>query len=47
VKKDDIVIVEVMTPSINKRWWARYRRELAERFKQEVLVVRAHKLEAL
>jgi hypothetical protein len=25
----------------------RYRRELAERFKQEVLVVRAHKLEAL
>lgn len=47
VRKDDIVIIEVMAPWINKRWWARYRNDLAERFKQEVLVVRAHKLEAL
>jgi ABC-type sulfate transport system substrate-binding protein len=47
VKKDDIVIIEVMARSINKRWWARYRKDLAERFKQEVLVVRAHKLETL
>jgi len=47
VTKDDIVIVEVMTPSINKRWWARYRKDLAERFRQEVLVIRAQKLETL
>jgi hypothetical protein len=47
VTKDDIVIVEVMTPSINKKWWARYRRDLTERFKQELLVIRAQKLETL
>ena len=47
VKKDDIVIIEVMTPSLNKTWWTRYRKDLTERFKQEVLVIRAQKLETL
>ena len=47
VTKDDIVIVDVMTASINIEWWARYRRDLTERFKQELLVIRAQKLETL
>jgi hypothetical protein len=39
--RDDIVIFEVMTPHLDHRWWAEFRRELEKRFRQESIVVRA------
>jgi hypothetical protein len=39
--RDDIVIFEVMTPHLDHRWWAEFRRDLERRFRQERVVVRA------
>jgi hypothetical protein len=39
---DELVIFEVMVDGIDEAWWARYRRDLEKRFRQEALVVRAH-----
>ena len=41
---DELVIFEVMVDIIDEGWWARYRKELEKRFRQESLVVRAHAL---
>jgi hypothetical protein len=47
VSHDEIVIFEVMTGQLDRAWWARYRTELAHRFKQEELIVRASEMEQL
>jgi hypothetical protein len=44
---DDIVVLEVMTGRLDRRWWNQYRRELQKRFKQQVIVVRSQKVEIL
>jgi len=44
---DEIVIYEVMTNKLDRSWWRKYRAELAERFQQEVLIVRASKVQLL
>ncbi len=44
---DDIVVVEVMVKSLDRAWWHSYREELAERFRQHELVVRAQMIETL
>jgi hypothetical protein len=44
---DDIVVVEVMVPELDKAWWARYRRGLEKRLGQKELVVRAHAIVSL
>jgi hypothetical protein len=44
---DDIVIYEVMTNKLDRSWWHNYRIELAERFQQEVLIVRVSKVQLL
>jgi hypothetical protein len=44
---DDIVIYEVMTRKLDRSWWSKYRTELAERFQQEVLIVRVSKVQLL
>ena len=41
-QRDDIVVYEVMVDALDARWWAGYRIELEERFRQEELVIRAH-----
>jgi hypothetical protein len=41
VNRDDVVIFEVMTETLDRRWWRGYRDELAGRFCQDDLVVRA------
>jgi len=46
-KRDDIVIYEVMTEQLSKRWWKKYRSELEALFKQERIVVRAQQIEVL
>jgi hypothetical protein len=38
VKRDDIVVVEVMVDSLDPKWWEAYRRELEQLFRQEQIV---------
>jgi hypothetical protein len=45
--RDDVVIFEVMTEALDRDWWARYREDLTERFRQKELVVRASAAERL
>jgi hypothetical protein len=44
---DDIVVVEVMVDELDRGWWAGYRDELARRFSQQELVVRALDMQRL
>ena len=41
VRHDDMAILEVMTETLDKQWWRGYRKELEQRFKQELIVIRA------
>jgi hypothetical protein len=47
VQRDDIVVVEVMAQSLDRAFWANYRRELEGLFHQDEIVIRAQKYEAL
>ena len=40
-ERDDIVVHEVMTESLDRAWWARYREVLETRFAQDEVVIRA------
>ena len=40
-QRDDVVILEVMAPSLDRPWWESFRRQLEDRFEQEAIVVRA------
>jgi hypothetical protein len=46
-KRDDIVVFEVMTGKIDKKWWAQYRDRLETQLRQEAIVIRTHKIELL
>jgi hypothetical protein len=45
--RDEIVIFEVMTESLDRGWWSSYRKALERRFRQDAIVVRAQPIEAL
>lgn len=45
--RDEIVIYEVMARRLEKAWWHDYRRDLEDRFRQEEVLVRAHRVEQL
>jgi len=45
--RDEIVVIEVMVKHLNRAWWKRYKRELERRFVQDVIVVRAIRMEML
>jgi hypothetical protein len=47
LERDDVVIVEVMTETLDAGWWHGYRRELEARFGQKSLVVRAQEVSLL
>lgn len=40
-RRDDVIIVEVMVEEIERAWWHAYGTELASRFAQEEMVIRA------
>ena len=44
---DDIVIFEVMASELDADWWAKYRRDLEARFRQNVVLVRAQQTQLL
>lgn len=47
VRRDDVVVVETMTERLDRQWWANYARELAVRFRQQEVIVRALVFESL
>ncbi len=47
IKRDDILVVEVMVESLDRQWWTSYKRALEKLFQQEDIVVRAQTYEAL
>jgi hypothetical protein len=44
---DKIIVVEVMTPSLDRDWWHIYRRSLEKRFAQDAIVLRVGQCELL
>lgn len=47
VSRDDVVIYEVMADELNRAEWKRYGAQLAERFNQEEIMMRAISVERL
>jgi hypothetical protein len=47
VDRDNIIVIEVMTDDLDRRWWAAYREELEHRLDQEEIVIRATSIERL
>ncbi len=47
IVKDEIVIFEVMVDRLEREFWRLYRLELQEIFRQDVIVVRTHKVDLL
>jgi hypothetical protein len=44
---DEIVVIEVMEEGLDRQFWRAYRAELARRFRQDVIVIRAQGIELL
>lgn len=47
VEHDDLIVVEVMTETLDTHWWANLRDELEAVLKQKEILIRAHKAEKL
>lgn len=45
--RDELIIYEVMTNELDTAWWQAYRRSLERRFRQEEVLIRAHRVELL
>ena len=45
--RDEIVIYEIMTETLDTAWWGEYRRLLESRFRQELVVVRVQDIALL
>jgi len=46
-RRDDIIVYEVMTDTLDREWWRDYRRALETRFAQDELVIRSQTVERL
>jgi hypothetical protein len=44
---DDIAVIEIMTETIDRGWWADFRRRVEQEFDQEEIMIRCHKTEQL
>jgi len=44
VRRDDIIVYEVMAKSLNRNWWAKYRKHLEAVFRQESIIIRAQRV---
>ena len=45
--RDELVLYELMTDTLDRAWWKAYREDLERRFRQKALVVRALSAEPL
>jgi hypothetical protein len=41
VKRDEIIVYEVMVASLDVGWWKRYKKRLEKLFRQEQVIIRA------
>jgi hypothetical protein len=41
-KRDDMIIVEIMTKHFDLKWWRKYRAALERAFSQDEVIVRVH-----
>ncbi|GHA79498.1 hypothetical protein [Cognatilysobacter bugurensis] len=46
-ERDDVMLFEVLVESLDREWWARYRKTLERRFAQDSVLVRALPAEQL
>lgn len=44
VVHDDVIVVEVMSETLDAEWWKHYRHTLEARFQQQSLVIRANEI---
>ena len=44
---DDVIVYEVMTEELDRDWWHGYRSTLERKFRQDVIMIRAHAVELL
>lgn len=44
---DDIIVLEIMTEQLDRRWWSDYRKTLEKEFAQDEIVIRASTIERL
>ena len=47
VSRDDVVVYEVMTERLERRWWADYRDRLGRRYRQDEILITATAAERL
>lgn len=47
VRRDEMVLFEVMAAQVDHGWWRAYRMELEQRFRQDEVLVRATAIERL
>jgi hypothetical protein len=47
VRRDDLVSFEIMAGTLDRDWWRDYREQLAGRFRQQEIVMRASSFERL
>ena len=47
MQRDEVIMIEVMTEHLDTEWWARYRKTLEKRLKQESVVIRSLAIQAL
>lgn len=47
VRRDDVVLFEVMTDALDRNWWLRYRGELERQFRQDAIIVRIMEIDVL
>jgi hypothetical protein len=45
--RDDIVVIEVMTPVLDAAWWQGFRRRLERTMRQEQVVIRAQSMKVV
>lgn len=41
VKKDDVIVIEVQSETLDEAWWAAYKATLETRFRQKTVLIRA------
>jgi hypothetical protein len=47
IERDDVVVVEVMTETVDREWWKTLRTALEDRLGQKEIVIRTHAVERL
>lgn len=47
VVRDDIIVFEIMSERLDKKWWAAYRKKLETIFKQDEILIRSSEISRL